>query len=78
MTYFDAARARNGDDILSLSQEPGEGGLACSGAMARADFLEPVREAKDVWEVLRGIARRESTEVARWEVFWRALRCTYQ
>ena len=53
-TYFDIGRTRDGEDLVSLCEEPGKGDLARCGVMALSYFCECIDHFQDVGKILLG------------------------
>lgn len=53
-THRDLSRTGNGDHVVPLSEEPGQGYLASCGIVPLADLLQTIGDLEDVGEVLFG------------------------
>ena len=53
-TYFDIGRARDGEDLVSLCEEPSKGDLARCSVMALSYFCKCIDHFQDVREILLG------------------------
>ena len=73
-TYRKSGGTRDRDDVLSLSQDPGQSNLAGGRVIFLPDLLQTIREVENIGEILPGVPRDESAEVAVLEVIRRFLR----
>ena len=73
-THGNLGCARNGDDVIALSEQPRKGDLACSSTVLLPHSGEGITELQDLREVLR-VARYAPTPVVRREVIDAFLDC---
>ena len=65
---------RDRDDVLSLGQHPRQSDLAGGRIVSLTNLLQTIREVENIGEILPGVPRDESAEVAVLEVIRRFLR----
>jgi hypothetical protein len=67
-TYLHIASTGDGDDVLTLSKEPGQRGLTCRGPMLLPDRLNFFDYFEDIREILFGISRNDPANITFLEV----------
>lgn len=72
--HLEALGARDGNNIISLTENPSKRNLTCGCVVFRANLLELVSESENLGEVLLRVTRDHATEVVRLEVFWSFLK----
>jgi hypothetical protein len=68
----EGSRARDGEEVISLRQNPGQSQLTGGAVLRLRNFGDAVNELEILGEVLRREAWCELAEVALFEVVWAA------
>lgn len=68
--HLEALGAGDGNNIVSLAENPSKRNLTCGRIVFRANLLELVGEGENLREVLLRVTRDHATEVVCLEVFW--------
>ena len=73
-SYLDITRARDGDDVWPLREEPRERDLSSRGIVLRSYLLDFVHDLEHIREVLLRVPRDAAPEIAFFEVIRARLR----